>query len=265
MKWVANANVAVTQEQRREIERKKQKRAEEAQKARERAAQRANEALEQAVPATDDHPYLVKKGVPAYGIWCGTWRGVPNTLLIPMRNSRGEVVSLQAIFTNKDVIGRGKDYPVGAQTKGCYFTIGKITYADNRPVIVIGEGYATAASVHLATGLCVAVAFTCGNLADVGRIVRRKFPDAVILFAADDDRWNDKNAGKIEAEAAAEAVGGLCVLPVFAIPSRDKSDNKTDFNDLHSCDGLDAVRDQIASKIKDAAQIVPRGPDVEVF
>ncbi len=71
---------------------------------------------------------------------------------------------------------------------------------------------------------------TCGNLLDVARVVRQKCSEVIILFVADDDCWNDRNSGKRDAEVAAKAMGRHHALPVFAIPDRDKTDNKKDFN-----------------------------------
>jgi putative DNA primase/helicase len=42
--------------------------------------------------------------------------------------------------------------------------------------LVIAEGYATAASIHEATGLATVAAISCGNLLAVAEALRDRFP-----------------------------------------------------------------------------------------
>ena len=118
--------------------------------------------------------------------------------------------------------------------------------------IILSEGYATGASLHMATGKPVAVAFDAGNLEPVAIKLREKFPNAAITICADNDHQHTRrtpegpepwNKGVEMAEKAAQAVGGKVVVPTFT--KEEKERGLTDFNDLHQSRGLDAVRKQV--------------------
>lgn len=108
------------------------------------------------------------------------------TLLVPARKySAGSaplLVSVQKIEHNGE-----KRFNLGADMIGAACLLGTIT-ADTR-IIGVVEGYATGQSVRLATSNAfpVMVAFNAGNLASVARQLRADFPDAILLFFADDD------------------------------------------------------------------------------
>ncbi len=102
---------------------------------------------------------------------------------------------------------------------------------------MIGEGYATAATLSEALGFATVVAFDSGNLMAVAKALQGRFPDKPIVIAGDDDRHLvdtlGKNPGREKMERAAEAVGAAKLLPVFAPGERDARPGVfTDFNDL---------------------------------
>ncbi|MFY0034255.1 DNA primase, partial [Acinetobacter baumannii] len=101
-------------------------------------------------------------------------------LIVPLFNEKRELWNLQYIKAD----GSKKFLP-GGRKKGCFHIIGTIDLAD--PVICIAEGYATAASIHMATNLPVVVAFDAGNLPPVGQAIRSLEPNARLLYCADDD------------------------------------------------------------------------------
>lgn len=158
--------------------------------------------------ATDNHPYLIKKGVRNHGL-----RLHKDTLVIPMRDSAGNLHSLQFIDDEGN-----KRFLSGGRKKGCYFVIGSPVES-----LCIAEGYATAASVHECTGLTVAVAFDAGNLEPVARALRTKFPEIEITLCADNDTQTPGNPGLTKAREAAAACGALLAVP----PCHG------DFNDLY--------------------------------
>nr|WP_227012125.1 toprim domain-containing protein [Duganella sp. FT27W] len=88
------------------------------------------------------------------------------------------------------------------------------------PVLVIAEGYATAATLKQALGFATVSAFDAGNLAQVARALHNKFPDKPVVIAGDDDRHlvatQGANPGRTKAEEAASLVGGKVLLPIFA-------------------------------------------------
>jgi hypothetical protein len=79
----------------------------------------------------------------------------------------------------------------------------------------------------------------------VAKALREKFPPREIVIAADDDAWTDNNPGLTEAREAANTIGARLVVPRF----KDTSTNPTDFNDLQRLQGLQAVKQQIESRI----------------
>lgn len=168
------------------------------------------------------HPYLAAKGVQAYGI-----RQDGSVLLVPLRCTAGLLHSLQTIDKDGDKRFRGR-------MKGCYHAMGR-----PQGVIVVGEGYATCASIHEATGHATACAFNAGNLLPVAAALRAKYPDMLLVLAGDDDWRTEGNPGLAAATAAALAVGGFVVKPQFAA---DRPPKASDFNDLHHTEGLGAVR-----------------------
>ncbi len=111
--------------------------------------------MNRAKPAAINHPYLAAKGITAAGAIDGLrqnpYKGDLN-LLVPVMYER-EVVNLQSI--NQE---GGKRFLAGGQVKGGYAVVGDAAKTENG--IVIAEGYATAASIHQATGKPVMVVFT---------------------------------------------------------------------------------------------------------
>jgi phage/plasmid primase-like uncharacterized protein len=188
-----------------------------------------------AATTATDHPYLVMKGVQAYGI-----RQEGENLLIPMRDTAGKLHSLQTIAPNGD-----KRFIAGGRVKGCYSPIGRPT-----DKLIVCEGYATGASIFEATGNAVAVAFNAGNLEPVALALRAEYPDLKIVLAADDDYQTNGNPGMSKARSAAIAVGGDLAVPDFG----DNRPNKAlDFNDLYVLAGRDAVKECIHTAINSAA------------
>lgn len=183
--------------------------------------------------AKNDHPYLTRKIVEAFpGLKCST-----GALVLPVRDAQGQLHGLQFIDEEGE-----KRFLTGTAKRGCYFSIGR-----PKEIVCLAEGYATAASIHQATGHAVAVAFDAGNLHPVAIALRSKFPRALFVFCADND---PSGVGQTKAGDAAHAIRGIATVPVF----KDSWGNPTDFNDLHVREGLEAVRDQISSAIGKASR-----------
>lgn len=123
--------------------------------------------------------------------------------------------------------------------------------------IILAEGYATGATLHMATEKPVAVAFDAGNLEPVAKKLREKFPNAAITICADNDHQHTRrtpegvepwNKGVELAQKAAQEVGGKVVTPIFTDEERAKG--LTDFNDLHQSRGLDEVKKQVSLSLQ---------------
>ena len=227
--WRADIGRRLTAEEeaahRAKIEAMNRARADEERARRDKARQRAASIWNAANPAGDDHPYLRAKGVRAHGVRIGTWTKyrrddaakwneieIAGALLVPVRDAKGVLRSLQAIYPER-IDGRNKDFLPGGQTAGCFHRIGEPI--ESGP-LCIAEGYATAATIHETSGWPVAVAFDCHKLAAVARALRAKYPALPMIICGDNDRDNPNNPGRTHAEAAAQEVGAAVALPEFA-------------------------------------------------
>ena len=226
-----------------------------------------------------DCDYLHRKGIAAHGIRF-TSKGA---IAIPMLDISGRIHGLQFILdktTQKEQIDKhgGKDkqfWPSGCAKKEHFHLIGSPTN-----LLLYAEGYATAASLHEATGFAVAMVFDANNLPSVAKVLKKRYPAAKHLMCADDDAFawcancskpvnvnlsatcpecqqphGKHNTGAEQAELAALAVGGRVIAPRFADPAARfdfycRNQGKlTDFNDLHLTDGLHTVRMQVESAL----------------
>ena len=234
--------------------------AEKEQAARRAAAAKAAASIwERSVPLsegrTDAHGYLARKGVYAFGL-----RVVADgRLVVPVMEESGKLQSIQFIMPKKPADGDDKRFLQGGKTKGGYFPIPAKDGLKDGPLL-IAEGYATAASLRMATGHAVLAAFNAGNLETVARLARDKYPEREIVVCADNDEGRRKpdgtpfNPGVEAATGAAQAVGGkLAVCPLIA-------GEKADFNDLHLALGVSAVRDAVeAARRENPHHAVPEG------
>ncbi|EPM73584.1 DNA primase TraC [Pseudomonas syringae pv. theae ICMP 3923] len=210
------------------------------------AAKRLYDLLPAADPA---HPYLVRKGIPPTPDIRQTRNGA---LVVPFFNASGTFKTLQYIppegekFLFKDAPKQGHFLVVG----GPLDPVNPILYA---------EGYATARSLNLATGLPVVMTIDAGNMVAVAKVLRQQYPDNRHVFMADFDHAKKVNKGLIMANEAAIAVGGQVMYPTFndAEIAREFSD----FNDLHQSRGLDAVREQTAPLIRQYEEVTAMPTD----
>lgn len=147
---------------------------------RESAADTAEAIWEKATPASDDHPYLMKKGVMAHGLrTTGDGR-----LVCPMRTPDGELSSLQFI----DAEGE-KRFLSGGKVTGAFYAIGEPS-----GTIYVCEGVATAHTIFEATGRAVLAAYSAGNLSAVARHASTL---GQVVVVADNDL---SGTGQLEAE-----------------------------------------------------------------
>ncbi|RMN11896.1 DUF5710 domain-containing protein, partial [Pseudomonas savastanoi] len=210
------------------------------------AAKRLYDRLPAADPA---HPYLVRKGIPPTPDIRQTRNGA---LVVPFFNASGTFKTLQYIppegekFLFKDAPKQEHFLVVG----GPLDPVNPILYA---------EGYATARSLNLATGLPVVMTIDAGNMVAVAKVLHQQYPDSRHLFMADFDHAKDVNKGLIMANEAAIAVGGQVLYPTFN--DAEIARGFTDFNDLHQSRGLDAVREQTAPLIRQYEEVTAMPTD----
>jgi hypothetical protein len=109
--------------------------------------------------------------------------------------------------------------------------------------IYLAEGFATAATINIATDKPVAVSFDAGNIEHVLKNLKTTHPEKEFIIAADNDLWKENNIGKEKAELAAQKHGAKIILPKFTLAHKDEM--PTDFNDLHKLEGISEVRRQL--------------------
>ncbi|MBL8352649.1 MAG: DUF927 domain-containing protein [Burkholderiaceae bacterium] len=207
--------------------------------------ERASNACELWAQAADEGEaaYPARKGLGAlYGA-----RVAPGGVLrVPMRDAAGELWNVQDIGPDgAKLYAAGR----GGRKAGLWHQIGEPAGA---AALLIGEGWATCASVHEATGRPVAVAFDAGNLAAVARELRRLHPAALLVLVADNDHATEaatgRNPGREAAGKVARALGGVAVWPELA----DLPEGGSDWNDAALHVGADRVRDRIEAAIQAA-------------
>lgn len=198
-----------------------------------KAAERARTIWNEATPAPADHAYLLKKRIPPDGLRLD----VDGRLVVPVRAADGEAQSVQFIAPSGE-----KRFLPGGKMAGGWACIG--TPADGAPVL-LAEGWATAATLHQATGRAVVVAFNAGNLSPVAKMIRSRWPGSPVVVCGDDDQDTAGNPGRTKATEAARAVGGVAVFPTFAPES-----SGSDFNDMAAESGLEAIGAIIESAVR---------------
>ena len=178
----------------------KAKREKELSDSREFAAYVAAQTWDAAHLASDDHPYIKRKGITNPG-----WRIAADGRLIAPMLIDGEISGLQYISDDGT-----KMFLKGSKTGGASWAIGgDYTSGDGR--IYICEGIATAASVFEATGKPVVISYSAGNMSATAQSVRAKVgPLREIVIVADNDV---SGVGKREADKAAEIVGATVIMP----------------------------------------------------
>lgn len=206
-KWKSGADYApLSHEERQKLQREWAEAKEARRKEREQSeVEAAVEALEmwgRAAPATFEHAYVAKKRLDPSPL-----RELDGKLLIPMVDASGKLWNLQLIA------GDGtKRFLRGGRTDGLFAIIGEFTLRGE--TACIGEGYATMAAVHRASGHPCIAAFSAKNMAAVARLWNAARPDLSFIVCADDDSHLDSNVGLKAAEAVAQEIGARVALPV---------------------------------------------------
>ena len=101
-----------------------------------------------------------------------------------------------------------KRFLKGGKKQACCWWLGTPT-----DTVLIAEGYATAATVHEATGFRTIIAFDAKNLIQVTPLIRQKYPNADIIVMADND---PSGVGQQAARQAALICGGKWIAPPTA-------------------------------------------------
>ncbi|MDY3551421.1 VapE family protein [Gemmata sp. JC717] len=245
-KWCSRDANALTEPDHRAMRKAREELKKKDDEAAEAAAAKAGSVWKAAVAPDLKHPYLLAKQIGPKGL-----RQYKDALVVPATRD-GKVTSLQFISPDGS-----KRFLTGGRMDGAYTSLSTKDGPKDR--IVIAEGFATAASLHAATGLPVIVAFNAGNILPVAKAIRAKYPDAKLVIASDHDQWTvvrgkHLNVGLVRAGQAAEAVGGVVAVPPFP---KDDPERRTDWNDWAVLHGLEATR----AAFEAAAQGGGQAPD----
>lgn len=187
---------------RREWAEARQRRDEEKARSESEAAVEALEMWQRAAPASADHGYVAKKRLDPAQL-----RQLCDKLLVPMVDASGKLWNLQRIAPDGT-----KRFLRGGRTDGLFCLIGY----DSRDArtFCIGEGYATMAAVHRASGNPCIVCFSAKNMAAVARLWNAARPEVNFIVCADDDSDNPNgNVGMKAAYAVAEEIGAKIAIP----------------------------------------------------
>jgi putative DNA primase/helicase len=220
----------------------------------EQTAQRVARQMTKLLPVTEPTAYMKAKGIePQPGVF--TDREGQKTY-IPATDVDGKQWTMQYIREDGS-----KRFAKNSRKEVCFHVIGGLDALAKAPVLVIGEGYATAGSLSQTLGFATVAAFDSGNLVPVAKALHEKYPDKPIVIAGDDDKHLEAtqgvNPGRSKAEEAARAVGGKLLLPIFA-PGEQAANPKgfTDFNDLatKSVLGQEGIARQVRSVVEDVLE-----------
>jgi putative DNA primase/helicase len=184
-------------------------------------------------------------------------KSAAGALVVPMHDAKGVVQGLQFIYAKghprRIKIERDKEFwPSGMAMGGTFGLIGPVRRSG---IMLITEGYATAASLHECTGQTVAYAFSANNLIKAGKQLAKEYGGLHILFCADDDYLTEGNPGcTAAANASAEIERSAWIKPVFPKNSDDTDARNgkklTDFNDLYCSFAVPfALAEQINAKL----------------
>ncbi|MDE1915012.1 MAG: toprim domain-containing protein [Sphingomonadales bacterium] len=213
----------LTQAERKAIDQQRREAEADRERRHKQVAGRAQAMWRGASPASPAHPYLKRKGLNPLGLrQCGS------DLLVPLVDETLQLWNVQRIRPDG-----AKLFLKGGRVSGLFSPL-HVWMAHGRPAsgpVVIGEGWATTAAIHEATGLAVATAFNSGNLASVALALRHAFPSRLLIVAADWDGLGG-GIGLASARKAAEAANALLAIPVLPDANPASLDAKTDFADI---------------------------------
>src|SRR5208283_4426034 len=267
----------------------------------EKTAERLRAQLETYPDLSPDHDYLKAKRI---SLQAGAFETARGSMAIPAFDADGKLWSVQ--YVNSD---GSKRFARDSRKEGCFHVVGA-PYSQNllstgadgvtrhRPIadlrqakaLVIAEGYATAATLkelyntpsdgereqlkgdqtEIYRGVQFIAAFDAGNLPHVASALRERYPDKVIVIAADNyvslAQGQGRNPGLINGQKAAGAIHAELMVPRFS--DEEIQAGMTDFNDLTSHDevrkGLVAQElEQALAKAFALKEVLARSQQVE--
>ncbi|WP_447868277.1 primase-helicase zinc-binding domain-containing protein [Rahnella aceris] len=198
--------------------------------ARQRAAVKAKALVNSASKAAGN-AYMKNKGwqdkevltLQGNGLRVGGLDFAAGDLVIPLYDLSGNLVNAQLINGSGE-----KRMLAGGQVTGAAHHF----KGNDNTFIWMAEGYATGLTIHALTGETVCVVLSANNFPHLAECLREKYPDAVLLMAADNDQ---NGTGQKKAKEAANLVSGKVALPLIA----------GDWNDVFMQEGHDKTLEQL--------------------
>ena len=217
-----------------------------------RAADISAKTLQQAIPAGQDHPYLVRKGLGG-GQTPGNLYEIQADMLakaigyapksddMPLsgRILVGGVGDLDGVTTLEFIDENGlKSALAGGRKSAAWWAASPLI--DNPDQVIVCEGMGTAASIAAAEqssgrNSVVVAALSDTNMPNVAEVMRERYPSTRMVIAS------DLGNGEKKAQEAAEKTGAFYVVPAFPAGAAINGSIPTDFNDLHQISGLSDV------------------------
>lgn len=166
----------------------------------------------------------------------------PGTLCIPVYNVNKQLTGVQRIYKKKDVFE--KRYSTGLELKG---SVCPLSSFKDAPLVYLCEGFATGASVQMATETPTIICFQANNIQASIETIREINPACKIIICADRDLHPDDplvhKIGEKKAKYAAKKFND-CMVKLVEFPE-GSPDHWSDFNDAHNFVSLDYIKKQL--------------------
>ena len=225
----------LAKEEKRRAEERKRREAERIQKQKNasKLAQKIFENLPQKEKIS--HSYLSSKQIQAHGIKINA----DNQLIIPLYDINGEIKSIQRIGQDGQKI-----FQAEAPIKGLFFSLGLFELKIAPRLILIAEGFATAAKIYELTRVPCVAAMSCGNLEEVAKSLKEKYKSKIVVMADNDLKKAMEKGYNPGIEAAHELVEKNIAVEMIAPPFTD-ADSGSDWDDYAIKYGEDSTGVQI--------------------
>jgi len=203
-----------------------------------------NEIFSQLPEQSECHPYMSLKGFTQnYSA-----RIDRSTLMIPVyylnENQETILAGCQKIFKG-DPGKYVKVFSTGIRKRGSFMMPVKFDIL-NTDYAYLCEGFATACSVHEATGMPTISCIDSGNMQACIASLRQANPGLKLIICADDDFETKRKIGKNPGIDAAYHAKKCFSNSLIKIPKFKVRITETDFNDLMILEGKEAVADQLS-------------------
>jgi putative DNA primase/helicase len=132
------------------------------------------------------------------------------SIALPMYDMQGKLWSLQFVSPSGT-----KLFIKCSKKSGTCFLLSTGSQIEAPAPIMLAEGFATGASILMATGYPVFVCWDAGNLLAMSSEIRKAYSDAKLLICGDNDSNTKNNPGLTKSIKAAAAANCDYVVPTF--------------------------------------------------